>query len=123
MPCGCGAVGLASKIARACACPGSLRMAAFRVDIEPEEDQSDYYDILLLGRTGQGKSTTANKLLQTDITFSEPNPYTQQWVEELSEDGQENAAEEAAGGGGEESRVIFKTGKGIESVTSKCQLV
>ena len=98
-------------------------MAACRVDIEPEEDQSDYYDILLLGRTGQGKSTTANKLLQTDITFSEPNPYTQQWVEELSEDGQENAAEEAAGGGGEESRVIFKTGKGIESVTSKCQLV
>ena len=53
------------------------RMAACSVDIEPEEDQSDYYDILLLGLTGQDKSTTANKLLQMDITFSEPNPYTQ----------------------------------------------
>ena len=98
-------------------------MAACHIDIEGGDDEkSAYYDILLLGRTGQGKSTPANKLLQTDVAFLDANPYTQHYI---SEEIQANSGEpgHAAGGGEEESKVIFKTGKGIESVTGKCKLV
>ena len=37
------------------------------IQIEGEDEASEYYDILLLGRTGFGKSTTANKLLRSEL--------------------------------------------------------
>ena len=103
--------------------PDTIAMACRESSAEPEVP-SEYYDILLLGRTGQGKSTTGNKLLQTDVTFSDPNPYSH-WEEKLSDDHppQNGGPGEANGGGEEESSDIFKIGGGIESVTSKCKLV
>ena len=84
-----------------------------------DQEKSAYYDILLLGRTGMGKSTTGNKLLQHDIVVEGAAHHVQQW-----EDKQEgNTAEEGAVGGGEKHHLSFITGKGVDSVTEKCKVV
>ena len=74
-----------------------------------DDDSSDYYDVLMLGRTGQGKSTTGNKLLLTDTVS---RSLLQSHQLETNGEGEEF-----------EASVTFKTGGGAESVTSHCQLI
>ena len=66
---------------------------------------SDYYDVLLLGRTGLGKSTTANKLLQVDNRDS---------VLVTCDKGADVGRDRAPN---------FRTGDGMDSITSECKLV
>ena len=79
---------------------------------EHEDDESEYYDVLLLGRTGLGKSTTANKLLQTESSNDIFHPY---WEEE--------AQSSEATGGVDDTTVLFKVAEGVDSVTHSCKLV
>ena len=74
--------------------------------LDDEDDPSDYYDVLMLGRTGQGKSTTGNKLLLTDTASRTLQSHS------LGTEGEDD-----------EASVRFKTGGGAESVTAHCQLI
>ena len=74
-----------------------------------DDPPSEYYDVLVLGRTGQGKSTTANKLLETDSDDSVLVAY-----DATGENG--GACE---GGKG----VRFETGEGMDSITRECKLI
>ena len=72
---------------------------------EYEDEPSAYYDILVLGRTGQGKSTTANKLLEIGNREA--------LLVEHREDDRE----------GQPVRAGFVTGEGMDSVTSECKVI
>ena len=92
------------------------------VNMEDEDQKkSDYYDILLLGRTGMGKSTTGNKLLQRDTGVEGAAHHVQQWEDDEKQEG--DTAQEGAVGGVEEHSTRFKTGKGANSVTRKCKVI
>lgn len=86
-----------------------LAVSAFAMAATYGDDPpSDYYDILMLGRTGQGKSTTANKLLQVN------NPDSV--LVYRDGDGDSGAAGKAA-------VPVFEMGDGMDSVTSECKLI
>ena len=77
---------------------------------EKDQKKSAYYDILLLGPTGMGKSTTGNKLLLHGTAAYGVAHRLEQW-----EEGEEGAIC---------SRDLsFKTGKGVDSVTQECKVI
>ena len=82
----------------------SMAATATGIDGEPP---SPYYDILLLGRTGQGKSTTGNKLVEIENQNAILRIHT-----EL------NNCDSAAG-----KTASFQTGDGPDSITTSCKVI
>ena len=85
--------------------------ASVALTLESDDDTSTYYDYLLVGRTGTGKSTTANKLIGVDpatnslLTGGVLQNIIKQW-----------------GGKAVDGIRYFATGGGIESVTTNCEV-
>ena len=94
------------------------------IQIEGEDEASEYYDILLLGRTGAGKSTAANKLLRSELASVGADEHKLHW-EDGRDGGVAEGSGEVEGGGGdhEASKEIFKTGRRFESVTKNYKVV
>ena len=81
-----------------------------------ENDKSCYYDVLVIGRTGQGKSTLANKFIgvdpETRSLFIEPER-GEGIVKDVIRRWDCNENDEP----------YFETGNGIESVTHRCKVL
>ena len=67
-----------------------------------------YYDIMLLGRTGRGKSTTGNQLLEEGHGRLEEKCFDKVLK---------------AGNESENSKLSFLTGDGVDSITSACRII
>ena len=73
-----------------------------------DDNEFSYCDFMMLGRTGQGKSTVGNKLLGIDPETCKP--YKEETkIEQWGYDGDE--------------QYFFETGDGKESVTKKCKVL
>ena len=73
-----------------------------------DDDEFSYCDIMMLGRTGLGKSTVGNKLL--GINPETNKPYKEDTkIDQFGYDGDE--------------QYFFETGDGKESVTKKCKVL
>ena len=75
----------------------------------------DYYTIALLGKSGQGKSTTGNKLLQIDNTTFISKDAIKEW--KCSDPAVLKCSST------NEPKLGFISGEGAESVTKQCQML
>lgn len=78
-----------------------------------EDEESSYFDYMLIGRTGQGKSTVGNALLDID-------PDTKQLMGAYRvKEGIEDVIKRWDG----DDKYYFEVGSGCESVTKKCKVL
>ena len=77
-----------------------------------EAEEPEYFNVLLLGRTGFGKSTTGNKLIEGG---KKPGCYAKRWKSVCSSllYNPDDRSDEP----------VFKIGHGTESCTSKCEIL
>ena len=81
-----------------------------------ENDEPSYYDVMMIGRTGRGKSTVANKLIGVDPdkkSLLEYDPETGEGINDVIRRWECN----------EDDEPFFETGDGIESVTKCCKVL
>ena len=80
-----------------------------------ENDTSCYYDVLVIGRTGQGKSTLANKFIGVDPETRSllKEPETGKGIKDVIRRWDCNENDEP----------YFETASGIESVTHRCKVL
>lgn len=85
------------------------------IELQCCSDESSYYDVMMIGKTGTGKSTVGNKLLEID-------PETKGYVGSCRL-GIDNSAVIKEWDIETDQKAYFETGDGMESVTKKCKLL
>ena len=91
--------------------PETLKIAPNGCD----EDESSYFDVMMIGRTGFGKSTVGNKLLGID-SENKSLLGVNQMGEDITTVIKQWDIES-------DKKPFFETGEGRESVTKKCKLL
>ena len=85
------------------------------INMPPDEEESSYFDLMMIGRTGLGKSTVGNKFLGIDPDKKElagvyrPGDTIDNVIMQWE--------------GNTDKRPYFQMGYGAESVTKKCKLL
>ena len=98
------------RVLQVCIC--CYRVLSRDKQVMAEAEESEYFNVLLLGRTGFGKSTTGNKLIEGG---KKPGGYAKRWKSVCTSllYNPDDRSEEP----------VFKIGHGTESCTSKCEVL
>ena len=95
--------------------PAVLAHSAASDEEEEEEEESGYFDVMLIGRTGQGKSTVGNTLLDID-------PDTKELMGGYRQGEVITDVIKRWDGNGDQ-KYFFEVGEGSQSVTQRCKVL